>query len=1010
MSGLPLNLQLSEIWRERLLRAQFLLLVAIAPAIPLLCMSSASAAEPKRVLILNSFGSNAPPFSFQSTAFKSALVAEMGERVDLDEVSLDMTRYADADMEKAIVDYLQRRQAKWRPDLVVPIGAPAASFLNRYGEQLFPEIPVIYLAADRRLIPQGALERNAAYVGQVLDIPGLFEDMLQVEPATKNIEIVVGATPLEHLWEDSFKKAAEPLAGRIKFTYYSNLSFDQMLKRASTLPPDSYIFFLVLLRDADGVTINADEAMQKLHQVARAPINSIFLHQLGTGIVGGRLLQSDRLGKVAADFAVRILHGEPASNFPPTVIERSSPHYDWRELQRWKIDEKLLPPGSTVLYRTPTLWERYHALIITGISICVVQALLIAGLLANLVRRRRAERSLTESEQRFQNAADAAPVLMWMAGPDKRATFFNKAWLNFTGRTMEEELGDGWADVVHEDDIENTVQRYHTAFDAREPFVIQNRLRRHDGEFRWVTANGAPRYDGKGNFLGYVGASIDITDLLKKEEALHESEERIALAAEAAHVGVWELNLATNELWVSDQWRSLFHIKPGVPVTADDIRERIHPEDRDRRDAAIQKAIEENSAYEIEYRAFLPDKTLRWIAGRARCLPKEHGLPTRLLGVSADVTDRKQAEELFQFATEASPSGMVLMNEQGRIVLVNAHIEELFNYERQELIDQPIEILIPDRFRAALPAHRASFLAAPQVRMMGAERELFGRRKDGSEFPVEVGLNPIESPQGFLVLATVADISARKAAEEEAHHRREQVELLGRVSLLGEMTASLAHELNQPLYAIQNNANAAMRFMDKGKLDPVQLREILIDVLADGRRANDIIQNVRNSIKKGSTIRQPMDLNEVVKKVTHMIHLEAAAHACKVQVSLAEKLPSVEGDPTQMEQVLINLVINALDAMRDTPPDLRKVQIATESNGDGTVRVGVRDYGKGIAEGTRERLFEHFFTTKEEGLGMGLAIVRSIVESHGGKIDVENAEGGGARFYFCLPASEGTPA
>ena len=1006
MGGLTSKLQLGE--SSRFLRAQFFLVVAIAASVPLLFMSTAAAAERKRVLIVNSFSSTAPPFSFQSTAFKSALVAKMGEPIDLDEVSLDMAR-DDADMQKAIVDYLEKRQAKWRSDLVVAIAAPAVSFVAKYRDHLFQETPILYAAVDRRLLPPDALETNAAYVGQLLDIPGLFEDMLQVAPATRNIEIVVGATPLEHLWQEAFKKATEPLAARIKFTYYSDLSFDQMLKRVSTLPPDSYIFFLLLLRDADGVTINADEALQRLHKVSRAPINSLFAQQLGMGIVGGRLLQSDRLGTVAADVAVGILHGEPASSFPPTVIERLAPHYDWRELKRWKINEKLLPPGSTVLFREPTIWQRYKGWIIGGASILALQALLIFGLLANLIRRRRAEGSLIESEQRFQNAADAAPVLMWMAGPDKRATFFNKAWLNFTGRTMEQELGDGWADVVHEDDLPNTVRRYHAAFDEREPFVIQNRLRRHDGEFRWVTASGAPRYDGKGSFLGYVGASIDITDLLKKEEALHESEERIALAAEAAHLGVWELNLATNELWVSEQWRSLFHIKPGMRVTEDDVDELIHPDDRDRRCAAIQKAIEENSGYEIEYRALLPDKTVRWIAGRARCLPSEHGLPSRLLGVSADVTDRKQAEELFRLATEASPSGTVLVNAQGRIVLVNAHIEELFNYERHELIDQPIEILIPDRFKAAFPAHRARFLAAPQVRVMGAGLELFGRRKDGSEFPVEVGLNPIESPQGFLVLATVADISARKAAEEEAHHRREQIELLGRVSLLGEMTASLAHELNQPLYAIQNNANAGIRFIDKGKVDPVQLKEILGDVLADGRRAHDVIQNVRNSIKKGSRVRQPMDLNEVVKRVRHMIHLQAAAHSCKVEVSLAEDLPCVEGDPTQMEQVLVNLVTNALEAMRETPPDLRKVQITTESNGDGPVCIGVRDYGLGIAEGTRERLFEHFFTTKEEGLGMGLATVRSIVEAHGGKIEVENAEGGGAHFYFCLPASEGTP-
>ena len=221
---------------------------------------------------------------------------------------------------------------------------------------------------DRRLLPSGALEKNAAYIGQEIDLPGFLEDMLQVAPATKNIAVVVGATPLEHLWQEAFQKAAEPLAGRIKFTYYSDLSFDQMKERVSTLPPDSYIFFLLLLRDAAGVTLNADEALQRLHAVAHAPINSIFDHQLGLGIVGGRLYQGERVGKEAADVAIRILHGEPASSFPPRLFERLPPRYDWRELQRWKINEKLLPPGSTVLFREPTVWERYRAWIIAGLS------------------------------------------------------------------------------------------------------------------------------------------------------------------------------------------------------------------------------------------------------------------------------------------------------------------------------------------------------------------------------------------------------------------------------------------------------------------------------------------------------------------------------------------------------------------------------------------------------------------------------------------------------------------
>ena len=266
-----------------------------------------------------------------------------------------------------------------------------------------------------------------------------------------------------------------------------------------------------------------------------------------------------------------------------------------------------------------------------------------------------------------------------------------------------------------------------------------------------------------------------------------------------------------------------------------------------------------------------------------------------------------------------------------------------------------------------------------------------------------------ERGKPVLARGVSRDVTKRKIAEEDAGRRREQVELLGRVSLLGEMTASLAHELDQPLTAIVNNATAAMQYLEQGKLDPEQLQEILTDVVGDSRRAHDIMHNVRSAIKKGSAIRGRINLNDVVKAVTHMVHLDAAAHFCKVEMSLARNLPAIEGDPSQIQQVLINLVRNAFDAMRDTPPSGRKVEIATTYNGDGTICVAVRDYGSGIPEPTLERLFEQFFTTKEEGLGMGLAIVRSIVEAHGGSIAAENADGGGARFHFRLPTKEGMP-
>jgi PAS domain S-box-containing protein len=629
------------------------------------------------------------------------------------------------------------------------------------------------------------------------------------------------------------------------------------------------------------------------------------------------------------------------------------------------------------------------------------------GVSRDVTRRILGQQAVRESEARFRTMANTAPVMIWMSGLDKLCTFFNKSWLEFTGRTVEQEIGNGWAEGVHPDDLERCLRSYLEAFDARQSFVTQYRLRRQDGEYRWISDNGVPRYDDQKNFVGYIGSCIDVTELLSKEEALREFEERVRLAAQAAHLGVWELDTATNEIWMSDSARSLFQFDSEAHVTHAMLQDRVHPEDRALRDSVVKRAIETGGEFETEYRVLLPDGNLRWISGRGRCVSGKHGKGTRLIGISLDITAQKQTQDLFRLVTEASLSGLILVDHEGRIVLLNSHAEKLFGYQRHELIGKSVEILVPERFASHHPADRAKFLAAPTARAMGAGRELFGRRKDGSEFPVEIGLNPIQTAEGIAVLANVVDISARLEAEEESRRRGEQVELLSRVSLLGEMTASLAHELNQPLAAIMNNASAAKEYIEQDRLNPTQLQEILTDVIGDGRRAFDIIRNVRSAIKKGSAIRGPINVNDVVKAVTYMLQADAAAQFCKMEMSLAPDLQAIEGDPTQIQQVLINLLRNAFDAMHDTPPSRRIVEIATSYNGDDKISVVVRDYGAGISEKTRERLFEQFFTTKEKGLGMGLAIVRSIVEAHGGSIAAENADGGGARFHFRLPIKEG---
>jgi PAS domain S-box-containing protein len=627
------------------------------------------------------------------------------------------------------------------------------------------------------------------------------------------------------------------------------------------------------------------------------------------------------------------------------------------------------------------------------------------GVSFDVTQRKLGEDALRESEQRFRVVADAAPVLIWMSDVDKLCTFFNKPWLEFTGRSLEQELGNGWTEGVHPDDLQRCVRTYVEAFDAREPFLMQYRLRRHDGQYRWISDNGVPLYDGQKKFAGYIGSCIDVTELINKERALRESEERMSLAAEAANLAVWEWDLSTDQVWTTGTHREL----PGRPVsekrTLESFISRLHIDDRDRIRQALKDAINSGEDFASEFRFMLPDGHLRWATARGRCIKTPDGKNMRFRGVSMDVTAQKDVDDLFRLATESSLSGVVLVNERGEIILVNSQAEKLFGYRREELIQKSVDVLVPERFASRHATHRAKFIAAPTTRAMGAGRELFARRKDGSEFPVEIGLNPIQTPDGIVVLTTVVDITARKMAEAEALRHREEIGHLSRVAAMGELAASIAHELNQPLSGIVSNAAAGQRFIDRGNVDLQEMRELLADISADGRRAGDVIRGVQGMVKKVAPVRQRVNLNELVTNVLQMIKSDAVVRSCELNTSLTQNLPAIEADPIQLQQVLLNLVLNAFDAMRNTPPSRRQLLIATERNGDGAIGISVRDYGVGISDEVRARLFDHFFTTKAEGLGMGLGIVRSIVESHGGTVAAENVEGGGACFRVFFPAT-----
>jgi two-component system sensor kinase FixL len=248
----------------------------------------------------------------------------------------------------------------------------------------------------------------------------------------------------------------------------------------------------------------------------------------------------------------------------------------------------------------------------------------------------------------------------------------------------------------------------------------------------------------------------------------------------------------------------------------------------------------------------------------------------------------------------------------------------------------------------------------------------------------------------------ITDITERKRAEAEAFQTRSQLLRLDRLSRMGELTASLAHELNQPLAAILSNAQAGLRFLQSAKIDLDEIREILQDITQDDQRAGNVIRSLRSMVKREEVERNPVILNNVVNDVIQMLHTESIFRNVHVETELDGSLPPIMGDKVQLQQVVLNLTLNAADAMSDNPPEHRQILLGTGVKDD-RVRVAVRDFGPGIDKGNLERIFEPFFSTKGAGLGMGLAVCRTIVEAHGGRIWAENNSDRGATLFFELP-------
>jgi len=373
--------------------------------------------------------------------------------------------------------------------------------------------------------------------------------------------------------------------------------------------------------------------------------------------------------------------------------------------------------------------------------------------------------------------------------------------------------------------------------------------------------------------------------LQQSEAGLHEIEQRMRLAVEAADFGVLIRDFTRNEIWASDRWRALFGFSETEPLEFQKILLRVHPEDRDALQSVLERARSGYGVYDADFRVVLPTEELRWVAARGRVEFDSAGKPTFARSVSQDITLQKKAEE-----------------------------------------------------------------------------------------------------------------ETRNLQQELAH--------AGRVSMMGQLSSALAHEINQPLGAILRNAEAAELFMQDPSPDLDEVRAILADIRKDDQRAGNVIDRMRGMLKRGSLEKKPLNVGDLVGDVAVLVRSDATARSITLELIVADHLPPVLGDPVHLQQVLLNLIVNGMDALEELNRGERWVRVSAKLGGPKTIVIAVSDSGPGVPADQLTHIFDPFFTTKPKGMGMGLAISRTIIEAHNGRLWVENQDQAGASFRFTLPIAE----
>jgi PAS domain S-box-containing protein len=616
------------------------------------------------------------------------------------------------------------------------------------------------------------------------------------------------------------------------------------------------------------------------------------------------------------------------------------------------------------------------------------------------------------------------PAVAWTVMPDGQCDFVNQFYLNATGLSFEHctASAESWKRLpgdlppflsgLHPDHRERAADIFWGGIRTGIGWVLEVPLLHADGRYHWHIDRAVPDQDSKGNIIRFIGSSVDIEDLRLARESLQGSEQRLLAIIDSSPNVIFLKDTQGRYLLVNKAFER-FANAPRDQIIGKNDDEVFGSREIPVFSAGDQEVFQSGTQMQFDGFSETDNGGQKWSIVQRFPIRDASGRIYAAGGVMTDITERKLAEQQLRAAEkqarlilDTSLDAVVTIDTTGAITAWSKRAEEIFGWSGREALDRRIaDTIIPAQYRDAHKRGVQRFLETGEAPILNKRIEITAAHKDGHEFPVELTVTAIELGTDRYFSAFLRDLTEKKHAEEALREAREELVRVTRISALGQVTASIAHEINQPLAAILVNADTCLRWLTADKPDLEKASAAARRLGHDARRASDIIAHIRAFTNKSVAEKALLDINQLIRNVLNLTQSQLQKGEVTTKLDLQEQLPPINGDGVQLQQVILNLILNGLESMLLVDDRPRTLFVKSKAKDTEMVEVSFHDTGAGFDQTVAHRIFDAFFTTKLHGTGMGLAICRSIIEAHEGLISAMPAIPFGAIFQLRLPAA-----